>query len=93
VAIEDGPTSEELRRRIKAEELRRLVDAAALGALEAMQHSLAVKAMIRGELRCEECGESWRERRERWRAYVVDEGGSALVLLYCTGCAELEFGE
>jgi hypothetical protein len=73
---------------LTTEQLRRQVAAALQGALEAERHSRALKAWVLGRIRCEECGSAWRDRRERWRAYTVDD----VVLLYCSDCAEREFG-
>ncbi len=83
VDASEGPTSEELRRR---------VDEACRAAAASSAAMRRVAARLR-QIRCEECGRAWSDPRERWRAFVLDEDDTPQLLAFCPGCAELEFGE
>jgi hypothetical protein len=45
-------------------------------------------------VRCQECRKAADEKAEGWRAYRDDDHGGPepLVVFYCPGCAEREFG-
>jgi hypothetical protein len=42
-------------------------------------------------LSCIECGQIWLDPVERWRIYLTDDEPAEAVV-YCSHCAEFEFG-
>ena len=41
---------------------------------------------------CQECRREWIDAHERWRLYVTPDD-PAETLIYCTACADREFGD